>query len=89
MPTVLIQMSKRCAIGYGACQTCADKRIASGEWSILPDPPLTLEAVARLKRAGKWPPKCAFCGAPYPYRIELEPDQPVAQQVIAIQEQLV
>ena len=88
MPTVYITMSKRCAIGYAACETCADKQKAAGNMGVLPDLPLTFEAVKRMKIALKWPPKCAFCGGPYPYRIELERDATPEQIKQAIQESL-
>jgi hypothetical protein len=90
MPTVYLTMSKRCAIGYAACDACAEKQKATGNMGILPDYPLTLEAVKAMKRAMKWPPKCAFCGGPYPYRIELEAVTPeeIQAAVDAVQESL-
>lgn len=88
MPTILIQMSKRCAVGYAACEACAQKHLDQGRFSLLPDEALTLETVKRMKVARKWPPKCAFCGGLYPYRIELTPDQPAEQQIAAVQETL-
>lgn len=87
MPTIYVQMSKRCAIGYAACQACADKAVAKG-MATLPDHPLTMRAVAGMKKLGKWPPKCAYCGGPYPYAIELEEDVPVQTQIKIVQEGL-
>ena len=88
MPTVYIVMSKRCAIGYSACETCADKKKAAGEIGIMPDHDLTMEAVKRMKGMAKWPPKCAFCGGPTPYRITLESDATPEQIAQAVQEGL-
>jgi len=73
MPTIFAQMSKRCAIGYVACQDCADKQAAKGNFGILPDQPITLETMERMKTMDKWPPQCAFCLGPAPYRIEVGP----------------